>query len=157
MDFIDCVSECAKNIIKGNVPLNPAQLRRLRRERSNVRVLALKKTSLKKKRRVLQKGGFLGALLPPVLGVLGSLLLGNANRYKIGARRSTVSGTGESRQKVQADTETGRFPSQNGSESRYCQNFKRRYAVRRPKSRSLFADSEQILSGDRRSTTADDF
>ena len=74
-EFIDCVSECAKNVIKGSVP----QLRRLRRERSNVRVLASKKTSLKKKRRILQKGGFLGALLPPVLGVLGSLLLGNAN------------------------------------------------------------------------------
>ena len=50
MEFIDCVSECAKNIIKGNVPLNPAQLRRLCRER----VLALKKTSLKKKKRILQ-------------------------------------------------------------------------------------------------------
>jgi len=79
-EFIDCVSECAKNVIKGNVPLKPTQLRRLRRERSNVRVLASKKTSLKKKRRILQKGGFLGALLPPFLGVLSSLLLGNANR-----------------------------------------------------------------------------
>jgi len=44
-----------------------------------VRVLASKKTFLKKKRQILQKGGFLGALLPPVFGVLGSLLLGNAN------------------------------------------------------------------------------
>jgi len=78
-EFIDCVSECAKNVIKGNVPLKPTQLRRLRREISNVRVLASKKTSLKKKRRILQNGGFLSALLPPILGVLGSLLLGNAN------------------------------------------------------------------------------
>ena len=78
-EFLDCVSECAKNVIKGNVPLKPAQLQRLRRERSNVRALALKKTSLKKKRRILQKGGFLGALIPPVLSVLGSLLLGNAS------------------------------------------------------------------------------
>jgi len=46
-EFLDCVSECAKNVIKGNVPLMPAQLRRLRRERSSVRALALKKTSLK--------------------------------------------------------------------------------------------------------------
>ena len=52
-EFIDCVSECAKNVIKGNVPLKPTQLRRLRRERSNVRVLASKKTSLKKKRPIL--------------------------------------------------------------------------------------------------------
>jgi len=78
-EFLDCVSECAKNVIKSNVPLKPTQLQRLRRERNNVRVLASKKTSLKKKRRILQKGGFLTALLPPVLSVLGSLLLGNAN------------------------------------------------------------------------------
>jgi len=78
-EFLDCVSECAKNFIKGNVPLKPAQLRRLRRDRSSVRVLALKKTSLKKKRRILQKGGFLGALIPPVLSALGSLLFRNAS------------------------------------------------------------------------------
>ena len=33
-EFLDCVSECAKNFIKGNVPLKPAQLRRLRSDRS---------------------------------------------------------------------------------------------------------------------------
>ena len=108
-EFLDCVSECAKNVIKSNVPLKPAQLRRLRRERKNARVLASKKTSLKKKRRILQKGGFLGALLPPVLGVLSSLLLGNASSYEVDARRSAVSGTVESRQRVQADTKTCRF------------------------------------------------
>jgi len=32
------------------------------------------------KKRILQRGGFLGAILPPVLGVLGSLLLSNAGR-----------------------------------------------------------------------------
>jgi len=79
-EFLDCVSECAKNVVKGNVPLKPTQLQRLRRERNKVRALASKKTSLKKKRRILQNGGFLTALLPPVLGVLGSLLLGNAGR-----------------------------------------------------------------------------
>ena len=42
-EFLDCVREWAKNVIKGNVPLKPAQLRRVRRERSNVRALELKK------------------------------------------------------------------------------------------------------------------
>ena len=74
-EFIDCVSECAKNVIKGNVPLSPRQKATLRRDRNNLRSLAIKKTSLKKKRRILQKGGFLSALLPPVLTMLGSLLL----------------------------------------------------------------------------------
>lgn len=74
--LLDCFSECSKNIILGKVTLKPNQLRRLRRERKNLRALALKKTSLKKKRKILQKGGFIGALLPPILSVLGNLFGG---------------------------------------------------------------------------------
>ena len=56
------------------------QLRKLRREKHNLRRLALKKTPLKKKRKILQKGGFLGAILAPALSVLGGLLFGNGTR-----------------------------------------------------------------------------
>ena len=42
------MSECAKNVIKGNVPLKPAQLNRLRRDRNKVRALALKKNIVEK-------------------------------------------------------------------------------------------------------------
>ena len=76
-EFVDCVSECAKNVIKGNVPLNGPQMSKLRRKRHDLRALSKKKTSLRAKRKILQKGGFLTALLPPVLSVLGSLLLQN--------------------------------------------------------------------------------
>lgn len=72
--LLDCFSECSKNILKGNVPLKDSQLRKLRREKKNLRALALKKTPLKKKRKILQKGGFIGALLGPALSILGSLL-----------------------------------------------------------------------------------
>ena len=81
--LVDCFSECAKNVLKGNVPLKKAQLRKLRRERNNLRLLAVKKTPLAKKKKVLQKGGFIGALLPPVLSLLAPLvstLIGNATR-----------------------------------------------------------------------------
>jgi len=77
-EFLDCVGECAKNIIKGNVSLTLDQLSRLRRQKNNIRALALKKTSTKKKKRILQKGGLLGSILPPIISVLGNLLLGNA-------------------------------------------------------------------------------
>ena len=30
-EFLDCVSKCAKNVIKGNVPLNERQMKNLRR------------------------------------------------------------------------------------------------------------------------------
>jgi len=73
--FLDCISECAKNVLKGNVPLTDRQKTKLRRSRKDLRALSIKKTALRNKRRILQKGGFLSALLPPVLGVLASLLI----------------------------------------------------------------------------------
>ena len=76
-EFVNCVSECAKNLIKGNVPLNNRQMTNLRRKRNDLRTLSKKKTSLRTKRKIIQKGGFLTALLPPVLAVLGSLLFQN--------------------------------------------------------------------------------
>ena len=62
-DFILCMCECAKNLLKGNVPLSPAQLRTLRRHKQKLRQLAVKKTSLAKKKKLVQSGGFLGSLL----------------------------------------------------------------------------------------------
>ena len=73
-NFMDCISECAKNVIKGNVPLSSRQMTQLRRKRYDLRALSKKKTSLRAKRKILQKGGFLTALLPPILSVLASLL-----------------------------------------------------------------------------------
>ena len=75
--FLDCMSECAKNVIKGNVPLTSRQMINLRRKKNDLRALSKRKTSLRAKRKILQKGGFLSAILPPILSVLGSLLLQN--------------------------------------------------------------------------------
>jgi len=72
-DFIDCVSECARNLLKGNVPLTKRQMTDLRRKRQDLRALSKKKTSMRAKRKIVQKGGFLPALLPLVLSVLTSL------------------------------------------------------------------------------------
>ena len=75
-DFVKCVCECAKNVVKRNVQLKPGQLRKLRRHRRSLRELALKRTSLKKKRQILQRGGFLHILLPPLIGFLASKIFG---------------------------------------------------------------------------------
>ena len=75
--FLDCMSECAKNVIKGNV-LTSRQMTNLRRKKNDLRALSKRKTSLQAKiRKILQKGGFLSAILPPILSVLASLLLQN--------------------------------------------------------------------------------
>ena len=78
-DLIKALCECSLNILKGRIKLSPTQKKKLSRHKNNLRLLATKKTTLKQRKRVLQKGGFLGALLGPVLGVLGSLF-GNGAR-----------------------------------------------------------------------------
>jgi len=72
--LISCLCECSKNILKGNVSLSPAQKRNLRRHKKSLRELTLKKISKKKKIKILQKGGFLGALITPILSLLGGML-----------------------------------------------------------------------------------
>ena len=69
---VDTLCECGLNVLKGNVRMTPLQKRRLAQHKLALRALAQKRTSLQKKKAVLQKG-FLGALLSPVLGILGSL------------------------------------------------------------------------------------
>ncbi len=72
-DFLKCICECVKNVLMGNVDLSPEHKRRLKRHKRSLRKLALKKTSLTEKKRIVQSGGFLGALLGPIIKVLGSL------------------------------------------------------------------------------------
>jgi len=76
-EFIKCICECAKNVLAGNVALSPEHKRRLKRHKHSLRKLALKKTPMKTKKKIVQSGGFLGALLGPIVKVLGGLFGAN--------------------------------------------------------------------------------
>jgi len=85
--IIECFSECARNILKNNVPLKPKQFDRLKRQKKNVRTLAKKNTSssLKEKRCIIrQRGGFLSTLILPAIMAFGSILAGHV--FGSGAR-----------------------------------------------------------------------
>ena len=72
--FIHELCECIKNLLKGNVPVKLAHLNCLQRHKQSLRALSQKKTSLSARKKILQKGGFLGILLKPLIGGLVSLL-----------------------------------------------------------------------------------
>ena len=74
--FVCCVSECARNLLKGRVPLTAVQKKELVPRKQALRQLSSKKTSYKKKRKIIQTGGFIGALLSPIISILGGLLGG---------------------------------------------------------------------------------
>ena len=73
-DQLSCLLDCCLNVLKGNVRLTSNQLRSLRRHKKNLLNVVKKSTSDKKRRQILQRGGFLGAILKPVIGTIGSLL-----------------------------------------------------------------------------------
>ena len=81
-DCIIKVCECIKNVLNSNLQIKPSHLKKLNRHKQTLRTLALKSTSLSKRKRLLQKGGFLAALLPAIIpaiaGVIGQLF--NRNR-----------------------------------------------------------------------------
>lgn len=76
-DSILCLCDCANNILRGNVPLKLREKKCLSHHKSTLRALASGKRSkdIKKKRKLLiQKGGFLPMLLAPILSVASGLL-----------------------------------------------------------------------------------
>ncbi len=75
--LLTTVCECAKNILKGNVPLSGLEKRRLALYKRQLRHLADRRMGKgQKKRLVVQKGGFLPALLGPLIGTLAPLIGG---------------------------------------------------------------------------------
>ena len=73
--LVNCLCEVGLNVLKGNVPTTPAQKRNLCRHKQALRSIVKKRLSLTGKKRILQRGGFLPALLGPLAGTLGSFLI----------------------------------------------------------------------------------
>lgn len=75
--LLKCVCECCYNVLKGNVRMQPATRRKLKKHAKKIRLIADRKVSLKtKKKHLVQNGGFLPALLVPILSVVSGLVGG---------------------------------------------------------------------------------
>ena len=75
-DIICCFSEICYNLLKGTIDLSPKLKTRLSQHKQTIRKLAKKSVKQSKKKHLVQKGGFLGAILPLVKTLLPSLLGG---------------------------------------------------------------------------------
>ena len=64
----DVLCLCALNILKGRVPLTATQTRKLKRYKKTLIAIASKRCNRKRKQLYLsQSGGFMGAILAPIL------------------------------------------------------------------------------------------
>ena len=73
ISLIKCLCNCVNNTLKGKVNMSKRQYRKIRRHKNDLRALNNRR-SIAGKKRIIQSGGFLGALLKPILGILGSIL-----------------------------------------------------------------------------------
>ncbi len=75
-DLVYALVDCARAIIKRDVPLTRGQLNTIKRLAAEIRVLVSRNATLEERKRVLQKGGLISALLGPALKIIPSLLGG---------------------------------------------------------------------------------
>jgi hypothetical protein len=74
-DIIRLLSEICLNLLRGNVKLSPGQIHRLKRHKQILRSLATRNISVKEKRRkLIQRGGFLPLVLPVIASTLAGLI-----------------------------------------------------------------------------------
>ena len=76
IELVHCICDCVHNILQGNIPVNDIEKERLKRHRECLRKLVNKKTSYREKKQLIQEGGFLGALIPSLVGLVGKLFTG---------------------------------------------------------------------------------
>ena len=74
IDLVHCLCDCVHNVLNGNIPLDEFDKKRLNRHRHCMRELVDSKTLDRKRKHLLQEGGILGALIPTIIGLLGSLI-----------------------------------------------------------------------------------
>ncbi len=82
-DLCEALFEIVHNILKGNLRISAEHKEQLRKYKTILYKLASRNVSMKLKRKLLNKpqhGGFLAALLAPVLGIIANLVSGLINR-----------------------------------------------------------------------------
>ena len=68
------ICECTKNVISGRVRCTPNQKRKMRRHVKILRTITEKEVPIHKRRALIkQKGGFLPAILAPLIGIIASV------------------------------------------------------------------------------------
>ena len=73
MELVHCICDCVHNVLQGNISLEYEGKERLKRHKECLRKLVNKKTSYRERKHLIQQGGFLGSLIPTLVGLVGKL------------------------------------------------------------------------------------
>jgi hypothetical protein len=73
-DLIECICMCAFNILEGNINLTEQEKSNLKKYKHAIRKLTMRSNLKKKKKILLQSGGFLQFLIPAAITGLSSII-----------------------------------------------------------------------------------
>ena len=76
MELVHCICDCVHNILQGNIPVSEEEKEIFKKHKECLRKLVKKKTSDREKKHLIQRGGFLGSLIPTLVGLVGKLFTG---------------------------------------------------------------------------------
>jgi len=77
-ELVNCISECDLNVLNGNIKLSGCVTRKLQKHKATLRKISDRRVPLsKKKKLIVQRGGFLLPLLSAVLPTLASFIFRN--------------------------------------------------------------------------------
>ena len=75
--LVNYIADVSSAVLRSDIKLKPANYKKLKKFKKTFLYLAKRKPSVKEKRKKLlkQKGGFVSALIPTLIGILGSALV----------------------------------------------------------------------------------
>jgi hypothetical protein len=68
------ICEIVHNVLLGNIPISCYRKKQLYKHREKLRLLTKPRLSLEKRKEIIQKGGFLQALLVPAISILTEIV-----------------------------------------------------------------------------------
>ena len=75
-DQVKMFADCAKNIVEGNIRPSKSKLKKLKKLKNGIRLLAKRSIPLRRKKKILtQKGGIIGSILVPIISAVAGLAI----------------------------------------------------------------------------------
>ena len=72
--LIKAIRECLHNFLKGNIKVTPDEMKKLKKYKNSIRLLAGENCFKKNKQILVQSGGFLPFIIPVAIEVISSII-----------------------------------------------------------------------------------
>ena len=76
LELNHCIRYCVHSVLQGDILVNDIEKERVKRHKKCLRKFANKKTLDRERRKLIEEGGFLGSIIPTLIGLVRKLFDG---------------------------------------------------------------------------------